>query len=460
MKTFDAIIIGSGQGGNPLAKKLAKAGWKTVLIEKEHIGGTCINTGCTPSKTMIASAKLAYLARNAKLWGIELGEPHINMPEIIDRKNKIVARFKNSAYKGLSETKNLTLLFGTASFIDKKKLEINQHSGGKEIITADKIFIDTGASAHIPHIEGLDTTGYHTSVSILDLTEVPKHLLIIGAGYIGLEVGQMFARLGSKITILEDREHLLLKEDEDIAEEVTKFLKAENIEIFTKARTQKVLKTNGKIDVFIQLNDGEKTISCTHLLVATGRTANTESLHLSLTGVKTNDKGFIEVNDKLETSMEGIYALGDVKGGPQFTHISYNDHLIIYNNILNGKSESIANRLVPYCMFTDPQLGRVGLTEKEARAKGMNIKVAKLPMSDVARAIETGHTFGLMKAIVDADNGLLLGASILGEEGGEIMSVLQMAIVGKITYAELRNMIFAHPLYAESINNLFMQLDN
>lgn len=458
MKTFDAIMIGSGQGGVPLAKKLAKHGWKTAIIEKDLIGGTCINVGCTPTKTMVASAKAAYNSSKAKQLGINIKGFSVDLKTIKKRKDKIVKLFRESTVRGLVNTKNLTIIHGTASFIDKNIISVKTKKGFEEI-TGKKIFLNGGAKPTIHPIDGLDTIQYLTSTSIMELNEVPEHLLIIGGGYIGLEFGQMFRRFGSNVTILEFGNHFLPKEDEDVCEEIYKFLTEEKIKIFSDAHVLKVKKTAKGINTSVNISGKTKNISCSHILIATGRTPNTDILNLKAAGVKTDERGHVIINNKLETNVKNIYALGDIKGGPEFTHISYNDYIVLTDNLINNANRTIKNRMVPYCMFTDPQLGRIGMTEKEAREKGLNIKIAVLPMTRVARAIETGDTRGMMKAIVDVDTGLILGAAILGEEGGELMSILQMAMAGKIKYNQIREMIFAHPLYAESLNNLFMTLD-
>lgn len=458
MKHFDALIIGSGQGGTPLAKKLAKNGWKTALVEKNKVGGTCVNVGCTPTKTMIASAKTAYTVKGSAKYGILTDGFRVDMNVIHSRTDKVVESFRNGSQNGLEKTENLELIFGLASFTGERRMKVVLSKGGEEEITADKIFIDTGCHPSIPYIEGLNQTGYYTSTSLLKLQQVPEHLLIIGGGYIGLEFGQMYRRFGSRVTILEKNDRLLIKEDEDIAAEVLKFLQEEEIDVLTNAEVIKVEKENGSIVAYIKRNTEERKVQCSHILVSAGRTPNTKDLNLELTGVNINQRGQIIVNAKLETTAKDIYAMGDVKGGPEFTHIAYNDYIILYNNLLKGKNQSTENRMVPYTMFTDPQLGRIGITEQEARKKGLKIKVAKLPMTNVARAIETGDTRGIMKAVVDADSGEILGAAVVGTEGGEIMSVLQMAMLGGITAETIADMIFAHPLYAESLNNLFMTL--
>jgi pyruvate/2-oxoglutarate dehydrogenase complex dihydrolipoamide dehydrogenase (E3) component len=458
MKHFDALIIGSGQGGTPLAKKLAKNGWKTALVEKNKVGGTCVNVGCTPTKTMIASAKTAYTVKGSAKYGILTDGFRVDMNVIHSRTDKVVESFRNGSQNGLEKTENLELIFGLASFTGERKMKVVLSKGGEEEITADKIFIDTGCHPSIPDIEGLNQAGYYTSTSLLKLQQIPGHLLIIGGGYVGLEFGQMYRRFGSRVTILEKNDRLLIKEDEDIAAEVLKFLQEEEIDVLTNAEVIKVEKENGSIVAYIKRNTEERTVQCSHILVSAGRTPNTKDLNLELTGVNVNQRGQIIVNAKLETTAKDIYAIGDVKGGPEFTHIAYNDYIILYNNLLNGKNQSTENRMVPYTMFTDPQLGRIGITEQEARKKGLKIKVANLPMTNVARAIETGDTRGIMKAVVDGDSGEILGAAVVGTEGGEIMSVLQMAMLGGITSEVISDMIFAHPLYAESLNNLFMTL--
>ena len=458
MTHFDAIIIGSGQGGTPLAKRLANEGWKTALIEKSHVGGTCVNVGCTPTKTMIASAKVAYTVAKAENYGVRTSGNEIDIHTILERKNKVVNSFRGGSLKGLQETENLQLIFGKASFSGDKKMRVELNEGGEIEISADTIFIDTGTRPSIPAIEGLDEVGYFTSTTLMEYPEVPTHLLIIGGGYIGLEFGQMYRRFGSKVTILEHGSRFLPREDEDIAEEVLKFLHEEEIEIFTNAQVNSVKGKPGNITATAMVNGKEKTLFCSHILIAAGRTPNTESLNLDAIGIETNDRGYLVVNDQLQTSAEGVYAIGDVKGGPEFTHIAYHDYLILFHNLVNGKSESINDRLVPYTMFTDPQLGRVGITEQEARGKGLQIKVAKLSMAHVARAIETGDTRGIMKAVVDAETDKILGVAILGQEGGEVMTVLQMAMVGGLIASQISEMVIAHPLYAESLNNLFMKM--
>ncbi len=460
-RQYDAIIIGSGQAGVPLAKKLANAGKKVAIIEKRWVGGTCINDGCTPTKAWIASAKAAYETQKNADLGIFVKDYKIDMSFIKKRKDELVENARKGSQKALEETKNLDLILGEATFTDVKTVLVTTNTGTEQTLKADLFFLNTGTTTRIPEIEGLDTIDFLTSTSILELEAVPEHLLIIGGNYIGLEFGQMFRRFGSKVTILEKSARILAGEDEDVSDEMHKILQQEAIEVLANV-TAKSFEKVGKEQVIatVDVAGKKRDIRCSHVLIAAGRVPQTPRLQLANTGVKVDDKGYIKVNGKLETNVKGIYALGDVKGGPAFTHISYNDYTIVYRNLLENKQYTTRARPVPYCMFTDPQLGRIGLSEMEAKKQGLNIKVAKLPMTSVARGVETGNTRGFMKAVVDSKTKRVLGATILAAEGGEIMSVLQMAMEGKITYDRIRYCVFAHPLYTESLNNLFMTLDD
>jgi pyruvate/2-oxoglutarate dehydrogenase complex dihydrolipoamide dehydrogenase (E3) component len=460
-KQYDAIVIGAGQAGLPLAKKLAKAGKKVALIEKRWVGGTCVNDGCTPTKTWVASAKAAYMAANSGPLGIKIKSYKVDMALIKKRKDDIVIHARNGGTKNAQETPNLDLIFGEAVFTDVKTIAITLNEGGTQLLKADWIFLNVGTKTFIPDIEGLADINYLTSTSILELDKVPDSLLVLGGNYIGLEFGQMFRRFGSKVTILERSAQLVGREDEDISKEVQKILELENIDVQTGSQAVKLKQgKKGKITATIKNASHQKSAKFSHVLVAVGRRPNTDTLGLDKTGVKVDDKGYIKVNDKLETNVKGVYALGDVKGGPAFTHISYNDYTIVYRNLIEKTNYNTGDRPVPYCMFTDPQLGRVGISEHEAKEQGLDVIIAKLPMARVARAVETGDTRGFMKAVVDRKTKKILGAAILGQEGGEIMSVLQMAMEGGITYDRIRYCVFAHPLYAESLNNLFMGIDD
>jgi len=432
---------------------------KTALIEKRWVGGTCVNDGCSPTKTMIASAKLAWSVANGEKLGVHVGGYTVDFHEIMDRKNEVVERMRGNSEKGIKETENLDLVYGTAVFTGPKEITVTLNDGAKQVLSADKFFINVGEKPAIPEIDGIEKIDYLTSTSIMELDEIPEHLAIIGSGYIALEFGQMFRRFGSKVTILEQSERILRHEDEDIAEEIVKIFSEEDIKIITDCKVELIKKEGDNINLFLSIAEKEENISCTHVLVGAGRKPQTADLGLDIAGIEINEKGYVKVNDKLETSVEGIYALGDVKGGPAFTHIAYDDYRVIRKNIIENGNESIKDRLVPYCMFIDPQLGRVGITEQEAKESGKEILVATMPNSSVARSIETGDTRGMMKAVIDKGTGKILGASVLAEQGGEIVTILQLAMMSGITYEQLKDGVFAHPTYAESLNNLFMTLD-
>jgi pyruvate/2-oxoglutarate dehydrogenase complex dihydrolipoamide dehydrogenase (E3) component len=457
---YDAIMIGSGQGGNPLAIALAGAGMRTVLIERKHVGGTCINEGCTPTKTMVASGRVAYLARRAADYGVLAGPVSINMAKIRQRKRDIVNTFRNGSQERIEKTKDLELIFGDASFSGPKAVAVCLHDGGQRTFSAKYIFINAGTRASHPDVPGLDTVSFLDNVSIMELDVVPDHLLILGGGYIGVEFGQLFRRFGSQVTIIQAGSQLLNREDADVAEEVTNILRQDGIEVILNAKVTRVAAVDKGVGVDVESHDKLSVLTGSHLLVATGRIPNSDGLNLAVAGIETGEHGFIKVNERLETTAEGVYALGDIKGGPAFTHISYDDFRIIRTNLLEKKSASTKNRQVPYTVFIDPQLGRVGLTETEARTEGRNIRAAKLPMSHVARALEVDETRGFMKVIVDVDTNQILGAAILGLEGGEIMSAIEIAMMGKLPYTALRDGTFAHPTLTESLNNLFMAMDS
>ncbi|MBE7176529.1 MAG: mercuric reductase [Mucilaginibacter polytrichastri] len=460
MTRYDAVIIGSGQAGNPLARKLAAKKWKVAVVERDEIGGTCINVGCTPTKTLIAAAERLHLVETSGDQGVHAEVKSIDWKAMRKRKDFIVNLFKKSTEKGLKEYDDITVIHGEARFSGKKTLDIFKGEKSADTITADHIFINTGAKTLIPDVEGLSDVPYLTSASIMELDEIPEQLLIMGGGYIALEFGQLFSRLGSKVTVLEMGKHLLVKEDDDVCEVLTDILRKEGLRLETGARVQSAKKgKDGKITLSFEQEGKMRRVSGTHVLVAVGRVPNTGTLNLESTGLKADKKGFIPVNAQLETSVKGIFVLGDAKEGPAFTHVAYNDHLLAYDHIINKKRVNAKNRVIPYCMYTDPQLGRVGLNEVQAKAQGIDIKVAKIPMKNVARAIETNRQNGFMKAVVDARTHHILGATILSADGGEISTALQIAMMGRLKYEDIRFAMFAHPSMMESLNNLFMTLD-
>ncbi len=457
---YDAIVIGAGQAGGPLSTALAQAGWRTVIIERIHVGGTCINEGCTPTKTMVASARVAYLACRAADYGVRTGPVTVDMTVVRKRKRDIVDSFRNGSQKRIESTKGVDLLMGEAHFTGPKVLEVRLSNGETRQLTANAFFINAGDRPSRPEISGLDSVPTLDSTSIMELDSVPDHLLVLGGGYVGLEFGQMFRRFGSAVTIIQRGAHLLAREDDDVAEEVARIMQEDGIEVLLETIPLHVERTGeGTIRLALKTPAGERTLTGSHLLLAVGRTPNSDWLNLPATGIRTDEHGFIPVNEKLETQVPGIYVLGDIKGGPAFTHISYDDFRIIRTNLIEKGNATIRDRLVPYTVFIDPQLGRVGLSESEARAQGRNIRVAKMPMNYVARALEIDEACGFMKAVVDEDTSQILGCAVLGIEGGEIMSALEIAMMGKVPYTVLRDAIFAHPTLAESLNNLFSSFE-
>jgi pyruvate/2-oxoglutarate dehydrogenase complex dihydrolipoamide dehydrogenase (E3) component len=455
---FDAIVIGSGQAGTPLSRTLAEAGLRTALIERSHVGGTCVNEGCTPTKTMVASGRVAYLARRAADYGVHTGTITVDMKRVRQRKRDIVNSFRSGSQNRLEKTDKLDLIFGTASFAGPKSISIQLAAGGQRTITADKIFINAGTRAAVPSIDGLRDVSFFDNISIMELDAVPDHLIVIGGGYIGLEFGQLFRRLGSRVTLVHSNALLLNREDPDVAEEVAKILREDGIELVMEAKTQKVSMSQGSVQLDVTAAGASRRLTGSHLLIATGRVSNADTLNLTAAGVVTDSRGFIKTNNLLETNVAGIFALGDIKGGPAFTHISYDDYRIAYANAVKNEGRTTDGRMIPYTVFIDPQLGRVGLSETDAKAQGKKFTVAKMPMNYVARALEMDESRGFMKALVDPDSKQILGAAVLGIEGGELMALFELAMMGKLPYTALRDGIFSHPTLAESLNNLFASI--
>lgn len=446
---YDAIVIGSGQGGNPLSQKLAQRGERVVLIESDQLGGTCINTGCTPTKTMIASAQVAHYARNAARWGVRADNVAVDMPAILKRKDERVEAGRSGWERSMNGSGEPEVRRGRARFIGPMRVQVSE-----TVIEAKRIFIDTGTRPVIPAIEGIETVPYLTNVTLMELTAVPQHLLVLGGGYIGLEFAQMFRRFGSEVTVIHNGPQILPREDGEIAAELQKVLEAEGVKFHLEARTTRVEKSGEEIRLKAETDAGALALAGSHLLVAVGRTPQTEDLHLQEAGVGTHKKGFIVVNDRLETTAPNIWAIGDVTGGPAFTHISYNDFQIIYGNVYEGQNMSTKTRLVPYAVFTDPALGRVGMTEKEARASGRKLKIGTMPMSKVQRALERAETAGLMKLVVDGETDKILGAAILSTEGGELVQILSTLMLADKPYTLLKGAIYIHPTFAEGFFGL------
>ncbi|MGD0909796.1 MAG: mercuric reductase [Candidatus Acidiferrales bacterium] len=446
---FDAIIIGSGQAGNPLSFRFADLGRRVALIEKADVGGTCINTGCTPTKTMVHRAQVAHYARNAARWGIRAENVSADLKTIVAQKDKVVHDFRARKQEGIEKRPTMQLFRGRARFVGPHQLQV-----GEVLLESEKIFINTGCRARIPDVPGFSSVKFLTNRNIMELTALPEHLIILGGGYIGLEFGQMFRRFGSQVTVLQDSNQIIGREDPEVSAEMQKILESEGIAFSMNARVTRAEQKGNSITLSFDGANGPASVSGSHLLAAIGRQPNTDDLGLEKAGVETDRHGFVKVNSRLETNVPGIWAIGDVKGGPAFTHISYNDFQILDANLTQGKNLTIENRIVPYCVFTDPQLGGVGMTEKEARAAGYKLKIGWIPMTYVARAVERDETAGLMKIVVNAANDQVLGATILAPEGGELVHVLYTLMLGRLPYTLLKGAIFIHPTLAEGFFTL------
>lgn len=472
---YENIIIGSGQSGTPLAVAFAKAGQKTALIEREHVGGCCINEGCTPTKTLIASGRVAYLVRKGPDYGIHTHTPehktHVNMAvvdmlKVRQRKRDIVTSFRGGSETKLKDA-GVDTLVGEATFVDEKTVQYKDSGGNVKTVQGQNIFINSGTRPAPPFLEGvafLDQKIVLDSTSIQELDQVPGHLVVIGGGYIGVEFAQLFSRLGAKVTIIQRGKQLLPREDEEMARMLQDIFEEDGLTVLLNSDPVRIAPSTTGFTLHYNANNSDQTIEGTHILFATGRIPNTDMLKPEAAGVKIDKKGYVATNEYLETSSPSIFAMGDVKGPPSFTHISYDDFRILRSNIVPSSSSSqistklsIKDRIVPYVVFTDPQLAHVGLHEGEARTKfpDKKIQTAKMPMAYVARALETGESRGMMKAVVDGDSGLILGFTCLGVEGGEIMSTVEVAIIGDVPYQKLRDAILAHPTLAESLNNIW-----
>lgn len=471
---YDVLIIGSGQSGNPVAKAFANAGRKTAVVERTALGGTCVNVGCTPTKTMVSSGRAAYLARRGADYGVKTGDGSVavDMVRVRERKRNIVKQWNSGSVRGL-QTAGVDVLMGDASFVGNRKLKVVLNEGGEKEVSADTVFLNVGERPSRPAIPGLDNVDparVLDSTSIMELDEVPEHLVVMGGGYIGLEFGQLFRRLGADVTIIQRGKQLVPREDEDVAQCMLDILREDGITVHLSTTVASVssAKDGKSFSVTAEKSSNKVEVSGSHLLVATGRVPNADGLNLSAVGIETTAKGHIIVDNQLQTTARGVYALGDVHGGPAFTHISYDDFRIIRTNFLSDQMPSTTPPMAttqvshsriftPYCMYTDPQLGHVGLHDRDL--EGRDVKTAKMPMSYVARALETDEPRGMMKAAVDAKTGEILGFTCLGIEGGEVMSIVQTAMMGGLKWWDLEAAVWAHPTLAESLNNLWGHLE-
>jgi pyruvate/2-oxoglutarate dehydrogenase complex dihydrolipoamide dehydrogenase (E3) component len=447
MADYDAIVIGTGQAGPALARRLVAADWKVAVIERKFFGGTCVNTGCTPTKTLIASAHAARLARRAADYGVTVGGPvAVDMKAVKARKDAVSLPSRRGVERSLKQLKGCTVLEGHGRFVGPKRVQV-----GDEALTADKIFINVGGRAVIPPIRGLDQVSYLTNSSMMDVDFLPPHLIVLGGSYVGLEFAQMYRRFGSEVTVVELGPHLIAREDEDVSRAVTEILKDENIDVRADSKVVAVGKHGNDIAVTIENAGAESQIIGSHLLLAIGRRPNTDDLGLDKAGVATDSRGYIEVDDQLRTNVTGIWALGDCNGKGAFTHTSWNDFEIVAANLLDNDPRRVSDRITAYALYTDPPLGRAGMTEREVRKTGRPALIATMAMEDVSRAFEKGETKGFMKILVDKETKQILGASLLGLSGDEVIHCILDVMYAKAPYTVLQRAMHIHPTVSEFI---------
>jgi pyruvate/2-oxoglutarate dehydrogenase complex dihydrolipoamide dehydrogenase (E3) component len=453
-KHYEALVLGSGEGGKYLAWHLAKSGHRTAVVERRWIGGSCPNINCLPSKNEIWSAKVADLVHHAAQFGMVMGATTIDMERVRQRKRDMVDGLV-AMHLDKYRASGAELIMGAGRFIAPKTLEVQLNDGGSRTLTADRIFLNLGTHASVPPVPGLKDAGPLTHIEILELDRLPEHLAVLGGGYVGLEFAQAYRRLGSRVTILEHGPQLLAREDADVAKEIQRVLSAEGIEVLVDTDVIGVEGQSGKgVRLRLRTVGGEREVLASDILVATGRTPNTARIGLELTGVEVDARGYVKVNDRLETSATDVWAIGECAGSPQFTHVSFDDFRIIRDNLAGG-NRSTRDRLIPYCLFTDPPLARVGISEQDARQRGIAVRAARLPMSAVLRTRTIGESIGFMKVLVEATGDRVLGFAMIGPEAGEVMAAVQTAMLGGLPYTMLRDAILTHPTMAEGLNALF-----
>ena len=454
--SLDAIVIGSGQAGPFLAARLAAAGMQTALIEREHFGGTCVNDGCIPTKTLVASARAAHVARHAAEYGVRIGgEVEVDMAAVKARKDRIVGQSIDGLTQWLTGTKNLRVVWGHARFVGPHAVEVKD-----EVLEAPKIFINVGGRAVLPDWPGIGDLPVLTNTSMMGVDTLPEHLLVVGGSYIGLEFAQMYRRFGARVTVIEYGDRLIAREDPDVSREVQAILEREGIKFHLSVQGAKLSRANGGSRIRVALNSGGSAheVEGSHLLAAVGRRPNTDDLGLARAGIATDARGFIQTDDQLRTNVEGVWALGDVNGRGAFTHTSYDDHEIVAANLLDNEQRRVSDRIPAYALFTDPPLGRVGMTETEARASGRRVLAGLMPMSRVGRAKERGETQGFMKVVVDADTERILGAALLCIEGDEIVHSLLDVMAAGASYKVIQRCMHIHPTVSELIPTLLGSL--
>jgi pyruvate/2-oxoglutarate dehydrogenase complex dihydrolipoamide dehydrogenase (E3) component len=454
MKKYDAIIIGTGQSGPPMAKDLARAGKKTAIIERKRFGGTCVNVGCIPTKTLVASARAAHVARRAGDFGVVIDSPiRIDMKRVKARKDAVVRVSNEGVESSLKETPNITVYEGHARFDGPHTVRVND-----ERLEADMILINTGGRAVVPDMPGLTEVNYLTNSSMMEVDYLPEHLIIVGGSYIGLEFAQMYRRFGSRVTVVEKDERLISRDDEDISSAVKEIMEAEGIDVRLNAECLHVRKHGDGVAIHVECDSGSPEIVGSHLLLAVGRRPNTDDLGLEQAGIATDKRGFIVVDDQLRTNVPNIWATGDVNGRGAFTHTSYNDYEIVAANLLGNDRRRLSERITAYALYVDPPLGRAGMTEREVRTSGRKALVAKMSMEDVGRAYERSETQGFMKILVDAETKKILGAALLGIEGDEVIhSILDVMYAGA-PYTTIQRAMHIHPTVSEMIPSLLSDL--
>ncbi len=450
---FDNIVIGTGQAAPALCARLNKAGQKTAVIERKLIGGTCVNVGCIPTKTLVASARVAQLARRASEYGVLAPEVSVDMKKVKARKDVIVAQSSNGVTDWIAGMKNVTLIRGQARFIGPRKIAVSDRT-----LEAERIFINVGGRALVPDLPGVKDVPFFTNTSMMEVDFLPEHLLIVGGSYIGLEFAQMYRRFGSRVTVVERSPRLIVREDPDVSDEVRAILEREGVEVRTGAECMALSKQGERIVISLECRAGEPVAEGTHVLLAVGRVPNTHDLGLEAAGIETDSRGYIKVDDELRTSASGVWALGDVNGRGAFTHTSYNDYEIVAANLLDNDKRRVSDRIPAYALFIDPPLGRIGITESEARASGKRVLSAKMPMTRVGRAREAGETQGFMKVLVDADSKEILGAALLGLNADEIVHSLLDIMYAKKPYTTIQRAVHIHPTVTELIPTLLGNL--
>lgn len=451
---FETLVLGSGNGGMFLAWHMARSGRRTAVVERRLIGGSCPNTNCLPSKNEIWSAKVSDLVHHAARFGAMTGSVAIDMAKVRKRKRDMVEGMIALTLQQYKES-GAELIMGTGSFVAPKTLEVRLNDGGTRMLAGDQVFLNIGTHATIPSVPGLDAAGPLTNIEALELDYVPQHLIVLGGGYVGLEMAQAYRRFGSRVTIIEYGPQLAGREDPDVADEIQRVLSDEGIDILVGAETRRVQGRSGEnVSLLLRTSSGEQSIDGSDILVAAGRSPNTAGMGLDVAGVELDGRGYIKVNERLETSAPDVWAIGECAGSPQFTHVSFDDFRIIRDN-LAGANRTTRGRLIPYCMFTDPQLARVGLSEGEAQRQGIEVRVAKLPMSAVLRTHTIDETQGFMKALVAAREDHILGFTMIGAEAGEVVATVQMAMLAGLPYTALRDAVLAHPTMAEGLGPLF-----